>query len=110
MGSILLLSCSRVYHVPLNRQPPSHEKMMKHMNTSPRAYYDSSAKLCQRKGDDRLTCTFLKVDLEGVKRKRNMETTTLRQALLNRLGHFPERVSLSPTVDSRIDEGTYTRT
>jgi dienelactone hydrolase len=38
-----------------------------------------------------------------------METTTLRQALLTRLGRFPERVPLTPTVGSRIDEGVYTR-
>ena len=34
---------------------------------------------------------------------------TLRQALLTRLGRFPERVPLTPTVGSRIDEGAYTR-
>ena len=39
-----------------------------------------------------------------------METTALRQALLTRLGRFPERVPLSLTVGSRIDEGAYTRT
>jgi len=39
-----------------------------------------------------------------------METTTLRQALLTRLGRFPERVPLNPMVGSRIDEGEYTRT
>ena len=38
-----------------------------------------------------------------------METMALRQALLNRLGHFPQRVSLTPTVGSRTDEGVYTR-
>ncbi len=38
-----------------------------------------------------------------------METTTLRQALLIRLGHFPERVPLNLTVSSKIGEGAYTR-
>ena len=38
-----------------------------------------------------------------------METMALRQALLNRLGHFPQRVPLTPTVGSRTDEGVYTR-
>jgi dienelactone hydrolase len=38
-----------------------------------------------------------------------METTTLLQALLTRLGRFPERVPLRLTVGSRIDEGTSTR-
>jgi len=38
-----------------------------------------------------------------------MEPIALRQALLTRLGRFPERVPLSFTVDSRIDEGAYTR-
>lgn len=38
-----------------------------------------------------------------------METTTLRQALLSRLGRFPERVPLNLSVGSRIDEGTSTR-
>jgi dienelactone hydrolase len=39
-----------------------------------------------------------------------METLALRQALLNRLGRFPQRVPLTPIVSSRIDEGAYTRT
>jgi dienelactone hydrolase len=39
-----------------------------------------------------------------------METTTLSQALLTRLGSFPERVALNPIVGSRIDEGEYSRT
>ena len=39
-----------------------------------------------------------------------METSTLRQALLTRLGRFPERVPLNPMVGSKIDEGEYTRT
>ena len=38
-----------------------------------------------------------------------MESMALRQALLNRLGHFPRRVPLRLTVGSRINEGTYTR-
>jgi len=38
-----------------------------------------------------------------------METMALRQALLNRLGHFPQRVPLHPTVGSRTDEEAYTR-
>src|SRR5258708_15334108 len=38
-----------------------------------------------------------------------METMALRQALLTRLGHFPERVHLTPIVGSTIDEGEYTR-
>ena len=38
-----------------------------------------------------------------------METMALRQALLTRLGRFPERAPLTPTVGSRIDEGAYTR-
>ncbi len=38
-----------------------------------------------------------------------MEPMALRQALLNRLGRFPERVPLSLTVGSKIDEGAYTR-
>ncbi len=39
-----------------------------------------------------------------------METLALRQALLNRLGRFPQRVPLTPIVSSRIDEGAFTRT
>jgi dienelactone hydrolase len=39
-----------------------------------------------------------------------METMALRQALLTRLGRFPERVPLRLTVGSRINEGAYTRT
>jgi len=38
-----------------------------------------------------------------------MEPIALRHALLNRLGRFPERVPLSFTVGSKIDEGAYTR-
>jgi len=38
-----------------------------------------------------------------------METMALRQALLTRLGRFPQRVPLTPTVGPRIDEGVYTR-
>jgi dienelactone hydrolase len=38
-----------------------------------------------------------------------MEPIALRQALLTRLGRFPERVPLSFTVGSMIDEGAYTR-
>ena len=38
-----------------------------------------------------------------------METMVLRQALLNRLGHFPRRVPLRLTIGSRINEGTYTQ-
>ncbi len=38
-----------------------------------------------------------------------METMALRQALLTQLGHFPERVPLTPIVGSTIDEGEYTR-
>src|SRR5262249_15752487 len=38
-----------------------------------------------------------------------METTAMRQALLTRLGRFPERVPLTPTVGPRTDEGAYTR-
>ena len=37
-------------------------------------------------------------------------STSLRQSLLTRLGHFPERVSLAPLVGTEIDEGAYTRT
>jgi dienelactone hydrolase len=39
-----------------------------------------------------------------------MERMALRQALLNRLGHFPRRVPLRLTIGSRINEGTYTQT
>lgn len=39
-----------------------------------------------------------------------METMALRQALLSRLGRFPQRVPLRLTVGSRINEGAYTRT
>lgn len=39
-----------------------------------------------------------------------METTTLRQALLTRLGRFPERVPLNPKLGSKIDESACTRT
>jgi dienelactone hydrolase len=39
-----------------------------------------------------------------------MEATSLRQALLDRLGHFPKRVPLNPTIGDTIDEGEYTRT
>ena len=38
-----------------------------------------------------------------------MQTMALRQALVTRLGRFPERVPLTPTVGSTIDEGAYTR-
>ena len=38
-----------------------------------------------------------------------METMALRQALLTRLGHFPQRVPLTPTIGLRFDEGAYTR-
>ena len=38
-----------------------------------------------------------------------MEPIDLRQALLTRLGRFPERVPLRFTVGSRIDEDAYTR-
>jgi dienelactone hydrolase len=38
-----------------------------------------------------------------------MEPMAVRQALVTRLGHFPERVPLSPTVSATIDEGAYTR-
>jgi dienelactone hydrolase len=38
-----------------------------------------------------------------------MEPIALRQSLLTKLGRFPERIPLSFTVDSRIDEGAYTR-
>ena len=38
-----------------------------------------------------------------------METTALRQALLTRLGRFPERVPLRLTIGSRFNEGAYTR-
>ena len=38
-----------------------------------------------------------------------MEPIALRQALLNRLGRFPERVPLDFTIGSKIDEGVYTR-
>jgi dienelactone hydrolase len=36
--------------------------------------------------------------------------TSLRHALLTRLGNFPQRVPLMPTFGTEIDEGTYTRT
>ena len=39
-----------------------------------------------------------------------MEKMSLRQALLTRLGRFPQRVPLDPTVGLRFDEGAYTRT
>ena len=39
-----------------------------------------------------------------------MEITPTHQSLLNRLGHFPKRVSLSPKFEAAIDEGEYTRT
>ena len=39
-----------------------------------------------------------------------MHATALRQALLTRLGRFPQRVPLAPSVGSAIDEGDYTRT
>jgi dienelactone hydrolase len=39
-----------------------------------------------------------------------METSALRQALLRRLGRFPERVPLAATMGPPIDEGDYTRT
>src|SRR5262252_5201506 len=42
-------------------------------------------------------------------RRIRMEPMALRQGLLNRLGRFPERVPLSLTVGSKIDEGAYTR-
>jgi dienelactone hydrolase len=38
-----------------------------------------------------------------------METMALRQALLARLGHFPERVPLTPLIGTTINEGAYTR-
>ncbi len=39
-----------------------------------------------------------------------METTALRQAIMNRLGHFPQRVPLRLTRGLEIDEGAYRRT
>jgi dienelactone hydrolase len=39
-----------------------------------------------------------------------METMALRQAILNRLGHFPQRVLLRLTSGPEIDEGAYSRT
>jgi dienelactone hydrolase len=39
-----------------------------------------------------------------------MDATALHQALLTRLGHFPQRVPLAPSIGSAIDEGDYTRT
>jgi dienelactone hydrolase len=36
--------------------------------------------------------------------------TSLRDSLLTRLGHFPERIPLIPTFGAEIDEGAYTRT
>jgi dienelactone hydrolase len=39
-----------------------------------------------------------------------MQTPTLRQAVLARLGRFPERVPLATTMGPPIDEGEYTRT
>jgi dienelactone hydrolase len=38
-----------------------------------------------------------------------MQTMALRQALVTRLGRFPERVPLTPTVGPTIDEGASTR-
>ncbi len=38
-----------------------------------------------------------------------MEPMAVRQALVSRLGQFPERVPLSPTVSATIDAGAYTR-
>jgi dienelactone hydrolase len=38
-----------------------------------------------------------------------METMALRQALLNRLGHFPQRVPLRVTSGPEINEGAYRR-
>lgn len=38
-----------------------------------------------------------------------MPTMALRQAVMTRLGRFPERVSLTPTVGPTIDEGAFTR-
>ena len=35
--------------------------------------------------------------------------TSLHQALLTRLGHFPQHTTLTPTFDAGIDEGTYIR-
>ncbi len=39
-----------------------------------------------------------------------METMDLRQAILNRLGHFPQRVPLRLTSGPEIDEGAFRRT
>src|SRR4051794_33310624 len=39
-----------------------------------------------------------------------METRALRQALLSRLGHFPQRTALAPIFGSPTDEGEYSRT
>jgi dienelactone hydrolase len=39
-----------------------------------------------------------------------MQTSALRQALLTRLGRFPERVPLAATMGAPIDEADYTRT
>jgi dienelactone hydrolase len=44
----------------------------------------------------------------GEKRGSTMNTS-LRQALLTRLGHFPQRVALAPVFDTEIDEGTHVR-
>ena len=39
-----------------------------------------------------------------------METVALRQVIMNRLGHFPQRVPLRLTSGPNIDEGDYRRT
>ncbi|HLG75188.1 MAG TPA: acyl-CoA thioester hydrolase, partial [Ktedonobacteraceae bacterium] len=38
-----------------------------------------------------------------------MQTTELRQALMARLGRFPERVPLAPTIGPASDMGAFTR-
>ena len=39
-----------------------------------------------------------------------METMALRRTIMNRLGHFPQRVPLRLISGPKIDEGAYRRT
>jgi hypothetical protein len=68
------------------------------------------------KRDDRLefelsTRSKISTRSKGIDIRRGgaMEPMAVRQALMTCLGPFPDRVPLTPTVSTPIDEGAYTR-
>jgi dienelactone hydrolase len=48
--------------------------------------------------------------LDDEEEERQMDISAVHEALLSRLGRFPERVTLEPVVGNASDEGEYTRT